>query len=126
MKQWLTIRDGGGERCVLLKNSSYTIGFGGRANIANPHIHAVVYRLEALEIEHFWVLKNLDDTHGTAINGKPVTTQILKNGDVILIVECLLVFTCEDTPEPDDWTGALVPSPLPSPVFPPAMADTPD
>ena len=76
-----------------------------------------------------WVLRDLNSANGTYVNGKPVTTVALRQGDVIQVGQTKLAFGASGVPPASDSPAALHPQDrerYPEPVSPTVPIKVPD
>ncbi|TWU21903.1 FHA domain-containing protein [Bythopirellula polymerisocia] len=81
-------------RTVVIEEYPFIIGRGDTAQLQ--------IRLESISREHAeltktstgYVLRDLNSTNGTAINGQPISAASLEDGDIVSIAETKLTFLC--------------------------------
>ena len=114
MKRRMLVLEPGssGERRMVLQEERCTIGRSRRADVQIDN--AGVSALHASVVVHNdrAELLDLDSTNGTRVNGEPVTRTPLRDGDLILVAECALLYR-EETVGSEDEKGTVTLTPAP-------------
>jgi serine phosphatase RsbU (regulator of sigma subunit) len=101
MSQAFVVSDDGGVRRQVPVVASLVVGRGGGCDLVIPDLAASRRHLEIKNIDGAFVCRDLDSRNGTLVNGRPISSCELADGDEIHVGKTVLRFEQRASVRPD-------------------------